>query len=108
MALERCILLLFCSLDVCSPDLVVVIPLILFDFYFNEGYGNRSIVAMSKCYGSYSPKYDRFGKFIDTKQTCSFHYLHDGCNKPKKVAKSYTPYNLTHLAKSHIGASSSK
>ena len=64
---------------------------------------------MSSCYGSYSTKYDRFGKFIDTKQTCAFHYLHDGCNKPRKMAaKSYTPFNLTHLAKAHIGVSSSR
>ena len=64
---------------------------------------------MSSCYGSYSVKYDRFGKYIDMKQTCAFHYLHNGCNvPPKPPSHSLTPFNVTHLKQKHIGSSSSR
>lgn len=59
---------------------------------------------MSRCFGSYSVMYDRFSKFIDTRQTCSFHYIHGACNKPRKPpTKAFIPYNVTHLSKKHLG-----
>ena len=68
----------------------------LFDCLLYLGFTSRKSHEIAACFGPHG-RLDKFTKYIDTKSTCSFHYLHECCDRDRKSPqlKGIGPMDIT-------------